>query len=450
MTREPNHHLDEVMRRADCTNKGLARRIADVAASHGAEVGYSHVNVKRWLDGVQPRGMTPVFIAEALARKLGHPVSLADIGMSAVDSTPAVSSSGYPADLQHGVEAISALARADLTGSFAVTTNIDAKGWSDAMVRWLIAPDIASEREDLRVPDISVEGVQLATALFSQLDYKFGGGYARSSLTQYISSEVAPLLSTRPEGQPPELLSAAAALLRLAGWTAYDTGRHGLCHSYMLHALHLTEVAGDRALGGRILAGMSHQANFLGQYDHAVNLARAAQRGAAGFATPTAMALFKAMEARALAARGDRKDCEVALSQAEQWLEKSVPANDPIWLGYFDEAELAAEFAHSYRDLGMSEKAITYADRAISLHGPLYVRSVSFCKAVAAAGHVGTGEVDKGIVLADEAVAVISTLKSSRCNSYIRDFVERLAPHQQHKPVADFIARTELLLAGAS
>jgi hypothetical protein len=54
--------------------------------------------------------------------------------------------------------------------------------------------------------------------------------------------------------------------------------------------LRLANAGGDRMLGGRILAGMSHQANFLGYFDHAINLARAAQRGAAGHATPTAMA----------------------------------------------------------------------------------------------------------------------------------------------------------------
>lgn len=447
---EPNRRLAEVMRRADCTNKGLARRVADVAAAHGVEVGYSHVNVRRWLDGVQPRGMTPTFIAEALARKLGSPVSLADIGMQAADCLQLTAGSSYPAELAESIAAIAALVRADLSGSFAITTNIDASTWSDAMVRWLIAPDIALGPVDLACPDTSIEGVQLATTMFSQLDYKFGGGYARTSLMQYVDAEVAPLLAAKLDAQPPELLSAAAALLRLTGWTAYDTGRHGLAHGYLLQGLRLAEAAGDRALGGRILAGMSHQANFLGHFDHAVNLARAAQRGAAGAATPTAMALFNAMEARALAGRGDRKECEAALSRAERWLEQRVPENDPVWMRYFDEAELAAEFAHSYRDLGICDKAIQYAERAISLHGPIYVRSISFCKAVAAAGHLGAGEVDRGIALAEDAVSVISTLRSGRCNAYIRDFAKRLEPYRRHKAVTDFRTRADVVLAGVN
>lgn len=69
----------------------------------------------------------------------------------------------------------------------------------------------------------------------------------------------------------------------------------------------MAKAAGDRALCGRILSGMSHQANFVGHHTQAVDLARAAQRGAKDHATSTAMALFHAMEARGLASLGDEK-----------------------------------------------------------------------------------------------------------------------------------------------
>lgn len=68
-------------------------------------------------------------------------------------------------------------------------------------------------------------------------------------------------------------------MLRLAAWMAYDTGRHGLAQQYMTKALHLARGADNRMLGGRTLAGMSHQANYLGHYGMAVNLAQAALKG---------------------------------------------------------------------------------------------------------------------------------------------------------------------------
>src|SRR4051812_14320408 len=88
MSRMPNLGLADVMRRADCSNKGLAARVQLVAQEEGVTLRCTHVDVKRWLDGVQPRSMTASFIAEALSRKAALRFSLEDIGMAAV-VTPA-------------------------------------------------------------------------------------------------------------------------------------------------------------------------------------------------------------------------------------------------------------------------------------------------------------------------------------------------------------------------
>jgi tetratricopeptide (TPR) repeat protein len=447
----PNNKLQSVMALANCTNSGLAKRVVAVAAAHKVTVGYDHVNVKRWLDGVRPRGLTPHFVAEALGQKLGRPVSLAEIGMESNDDAVVLAADRYPEDLADSVEAISALVRADLAGNAtALASGVDPAGWSDLMVRWLVAPDLAEPGISL-LSDSPIEAVSRATALFSQLDYQFGGGYARSSLVQYVNAEVTPLLAVNGgRGQPRELLAEASALLRLTGWTAYDTGHHGLAHRYLTQALRLAQGADDHALGGRILANMSHQANFLGYYDQAVNLARAAQRRGIGHCTPTAMAVFYAMEARALANRGDVRECERALRDAEHWFARRAPGNDPVWLAYFEEAELAAEFAHSYRDLGMPGKAIEYAQIAIDHHTPLYVRSISFCRTVLAAGHLGRGEIELGIALAEQVLATASALRSGRCVEYVRDFVKRLEPYNRNKTVAEFVDHTGLILSTRS
>lgn len=397
--RGPNLQLADVMRRASCSNSGLAKRVSAVASEHGVEVRCDHVNVKRWLSGAQPRGMTPHFIAEALSRKLGEPLTLAEVGMAPNDEGVLLSSLSYPERLSESIDVVVALVRADLAGSSTVGPgNLDPHAWSDLMVGWLVAPDITDATDGAVLTPSPAEALARATTLFSQLDYQFGGGYARSALVQFINSEVAPLLT---EGSySSDVLREAGALLRLTGWTAYDTGHHALAANYLAQALRLAQASGDRALGGRILAGMSHQANFLGYHNHAVNLARAARAGAHGSATPTAMALFHAMEARALAGRGDRRECGRALVEADRWFARRVPDDDPAWLKYFDEAELAAEFAHSYRDLGLHDKAVKYAQIAIDNHDPMYARSILFCRTVLAAGYLGKGEIEQALVLA--------------------------------------------------
>ena len=437
-----NIKLIELMQQAGLSASGLARRVVDLAGQHGVDRSYTHVDVKRWTEGRQPRGIVPALIAQALAIKLGRPVSVADIGMvGGLDATLARAGS-YPQTVAESAAAVAAVVQADRPGILvAGTESVESSAWSDLMVQWLLAPD-GQGAGPLEPAAQDSQGLQLAGDMFSRLDYQFGGGYARSSLVEFIRGEVAPLVQD-PRGISPEVLRSAAALLRLAGWTAYDTGAHGLASRYLTQALRLAQAAGDRPLGGRILAGMSHQANFLGYHEHAANLARAAQRGAQRHATPTAMALFHAMEARALAGAGDRRGTESALLAAEASFARRSPGEDPAWLRYFDAAELAAEFAHSYRDLGMADKAIEFGEIAVYQADPLYVRSITFCQCVLAAGHLGKGDLERGLSLAETAVTGAATLRSVRSRAYVRDFVGRLAPYRGQRLAADFIGRVE-------
>ena len=314
MVREPNEQLAAVMSRAGCSHKGLARRVCQVGAEHGVELRYDHVAVGRWLDGTQPRGLAAHFLAMALSRKLGEPVEPRDIGM-ARGSVTALSTVEYAEHTSDALDQVTGLLHSDLAGQSQHVPQLRPEAWNELMVRWLLAPDDHDdpiERDQpTQVTAAAIEAVRVTTDVFSKLDYQFGGGHARLAVLHYVNTDVTPLVRSADPESPlgRELLAAAAALLRLVGWTAYDTGLHGMAQRYLAQALRLADAAGDRMLGGRILAGMSHQANFLGYHDHAADLARAAKKGARASATPTAMALFSAMEARALAAKGDPVGC---------------------------------------------------------------------------------------------------------------------------------------------
>ncbi|HEX4812890.1 MAG TPA: hypothetical protein VFV66_09080 [Nonomuraea sp.] len=452
--REPNHQLAAVMARAACSNKALARRVQDVAASHGVDVRCDHVSVKRWLDGMHPRGLTPHFIAEALSRKLGERVSVRDIGMLYAEATPFAASSRQQQQADCLAEGVTALVSGDLSANpQVVEREVSADSWNDSMVTWLVNPVSIPRRlaEGRLVTASSVEAVRETTAMFAKLDYRFGGGHARSTVVQYIAMEVEPLLKhVRPDTTlGKQFLSETAAMLRLAAWMAYDTGRHGLAQQYMTKALHLAREADNRMLGGRILAGMSHQANYLGHYGMAVNLARAAQMGAKDAATPTAMALFSAMEARALASQGDEAGCSRALGEAERWFERRVPEDDPVWLRYFDEAELAAEFAHCFRDLGHHHRARDRVLESVQLSKSLYVRSLSFVRTILATSHVAGGELEHGLAVAREVVTTVADLRSARTRRYVREFVKQLARYGNDPRVRQFQTFTETRLARA-
>ena len=182
----------------------------------------------------------------------------------------------------------------------------------------------------VNVGDCDVDAVRMTAQLFMTLDFQFGGGHARAALGQYYANDVCPLLEGRyTEEVGRRLFSAAAEVAQLLGWTAYDVGRHGLAQRYLIQALRLAQEADDRMMGGRLLSNMSHQATYLGNFEQAVLLARAAQEGARNVASATTMAMFLAMEARAHAGNNDNAAYSRALGEAERLFEKSDVADDP-------------------------------------------------------------------------------------------------------------------------
>lgn len=442
MARDPNLKLVALLARSGCSHKGFARRVQDLADARGVRMSCDHTTVQRWLDGVQPRGMKPHIIAEALSAKLGVPVTLSDIGMdhagAMIDPDAA-----YAERFSDAVTAVGQLIRQDLAQSPATADRpVDPEIWRELVGRWFIDPD---DEPGLLLANgltsASVDLIHAATEMFSGLDYRFGGGRPRLLIAHVLDTEVLPTLEQVTPGPPiaSEYLSEVGALLRLAAWTAYDIGYHRLAQSYFVQALRLAKAAGNRTLGGRIFAGMSHQANFLGHYQRAVDLARAAHEGFRGQGTPTAIALAWAMEARAHASLRQQRECLHAIGQAERWFARRDPVNEPAWLRYFDAAELHAEIAHCYRDLGSPEKACRHAELSIQSSESLYVRSLSFCRTVLATGHLLRGELEQATAV---TTAVVDTaadqLRSGRVLAYLEDFRERLTPYKGAKPAREF------------
>ena len=236
------------------------------------------------------------------------------------------------------------------------------------------------------------------------------------------------------------MFSAVAEATLLAAWMSYDSApRSALAQRYFIQALALAQAAGDRLLGASILDAMSHQATYTGRFGEAANLARAARTGTAGIATATLTAHFHTMEARALARLGDAKGCDRALAEAVREFERRTPAEDPEWIRYFDEAELAAEFGHCMRDLGRAVDAAQYASRSVgAADGTGFVRSDFFATMVLADAHLAAGELEQGCAVALRALTAGEMIRSARCVNYLREFRQHLGRAGDATVVTDF------------
>src|SRR6266540_1930163 len=86
MRQGPNERLMALMTEARCSNKGLARRLTDIAATRNLRgVRVDHNDVRKWRAGMLPQEPKPAMIADVLTEQLGRRITLADMFTSAVN-----------------------------------------------------------------------------------------------------------------------------------------------------------------------------------------------------------------------------------------------------------------------------------------------------------------------------------------------------------------------------
>ncbi|MGW0762384.1 sporulation protein [Streptomyces sp. NPDC002814] len=442
MSREPNAQLIAVMDEAAVSNKGLAKRMTDEAARRGMDLGTTHVAVKRWREGAGIKPQTAALMADVLAAKLGRRITPGDLGFFDHTKATAPEPIGYPSTIPDLLSLLDGVTqeRADAPASdHLIVADADL---SSAVLSWMIArPDgiRADKPAHQRVGMRDVRAIRDAAGMFMQLDFKYGGGHGHKALRHYFRAEVLPLLdASYSEKVGGVLFGAAAEISQLLAWTAYDVGNHRLAHRYLTSTLRLSQVIDDRMFGARILGNLSHQANYLGNHAQAIQLARAAVEGAKGRATPRAMALNSAMEARALSNAGDGIAAARAMKEAERNFERADSGEDPAWLGYFDEAELMGELCHCFRDLKMRRDAVDQAQRAVDSTDPKYARTLGFCRMVLAQSQLLNGELEAAITTASLAVDGGDSLQSNRFQRYVTDFQNEVSVHAANPAVAAF------------
>ncbi|MFJ3333426.1 regulator [Streptomyces sp. NPDC086766] len=477
--RTPNRQLAALIAEAGFSNAGLARRVDQLGLEHGLDLRYDKTSVTRWLRGQQPRGTTPALIAEVFTRRLGRRLTAQDLGLDAC--APVYAGLEFAATPEEAVDIVSGLWRKD-SGSHAELRKIafTPAGLVVPSRDWLIGradervgraeapgarvppqgrpvgrPPAAGERPvpfmprqrgqadrgpGQRVTAGDISALRSVGELFRSLDDMYGGGHARQALVRYLEHECEPMLrGSYGEQTGRRLFGAAADLTRLAGWTSYDIGAHGLAQRYFVQALRLSQTAGDRPYGAYVLVTMSRQAVYLGHGREAVQLARVAQQGLGSSAAPGVQALLHAAEARGHGVLGEVRACTTSLVRAERALETARPGDEvPYWARFFDEAQLADEFGHCHRDLQQYRAAAQHAERALQLRAPAYARSRLFCRVVLATARLALGDLDQACQLGAEAAGQAAEMRSVRAIEYVRDFERRLEPYRDAPPVRTY------------
>lgn len=329
-----------------------------------------------------------------------------------------------------------------------------ARRWLDDLER---GSDGLAHRGRRRVGKADVEAMTAMAATFSALDRQRGGGYARTTLVQFLDQVVGPLLEgTYDDRLGRQLYAATARLNDLAGFMSFDSGRHGLGQRYFTTALRLAHAADDRVLGAHILADMAIQAQYLGHGREAIELAATGRRTATAAGSALTAARCNVVQARAHASVADPAAATAAMVAADQDLGRGRPDSEPTWIRFFDDRQLVTEFGYVAQELGNAGDVQRLAAQLrADAGGDMTRRQVlgattlasSFLPPIGRGSARSSGEVD-----VDQACAVLtaalpsaSGLTSSRAVDAVNAVRRQLAPYASRPAVRQLEADVRAL-----
>ncbi|WP_285506776.1 hypothetical protein [Actinokineospora sp. NBRC 105648] len=291
-----------------------------------------------------------------------------------------------------------------------------------------------------RIGMADAEAITSTAEHYRRLGNRLGGGMIREQVVRFVHGEATRALHgdyTQDTGRA--LFSAVAQATRLAGSMAAEVGRHALAQRYYVQAFNLAMHADDRRYAAEVLTHASRLAvqNSQAAMDerdahhnarHAVGLVRAAREVGAG-ATPVLTTQLHAVEARGLALLGDRAATTAAVDAALRAFDRTDPAREPAWLGYYSRTELYGELGQGLRDVGCPNRAVGMIEQALAGTDPWRTRSRAFAQTDLAMAYLAQGELEAAVSAAGTAVDIAEPVASQRIFDRLAVLRRRLPRH---------------------
>jgi hypothetical protein len=218
-----------------------------------------------------------------------------------------------------------------------------------------------------RVGMNQVRELTATTRMLQRWDRQFGGWVPYEAAVGHVDSAMRLVRGSYSEKIGRLLLPAVADLCAVAGWVAYDVGRHEKSLTYFALGAQVAQRGEDRVLAARLLCDLARVNADLGNAPRAVELLGIAGHVVArGGATAAVLAKIHSMEAKTYAILGRSEACRHALDRAEAQLAPGKSTDDPAWIEYFDNVQFAGVVGSCYRDL-----AAVDASEALRAEAPI-------------------------------------------------------------------------------
>ncbi|MGH3796480.1 MAG: helix-turn-helix domain-containing protein [Pseudonocardiaceae bacterium] len=281
--------------------------------------------------------------------------------------------------------------------------------------------------------------------IFLELDDELGGDVLYLPLSRYVSR-----LGINVEQESADGLAAFAQLSQMTGWLALDGNRHGAARRYLTTAVYAAHEAQQPALAASSLAYLSLQETYQGRRSQALSLARTASSVGNGSLTPLIKTMLTTRLARAHAGLHNTDDCLQSLDEMRAAFSNTGQKEEPLWISYVDEVEVAAQEGACYLDLSMPAEACAAIMRALDLLGqkaPHRVRDRVHYLVRLARCYLVQGEVEHACEIATEAVALSEAIGSARVAERLGEFYVALGPLAANKAAREFRERYVSVMA---
>ncbi|TCO45901.1 hypothetical protein [Actinocrispum wychmicini] len=429
--------LRALLDRVGWSGAALAREVNQIGTESGLPLRYSRASVAQWLAGVRPRPPVPELIAEALSRKVGHPVTPAQIGYC----------DGHDGGWQSEADPVEQLVtlagvqrRQVMRAAVYSLAALSFPRWVDAITAPVTVADDAST---LRVGCGQVEAADAMLRKFSAVDAEYGARATRRATADYLATTISPWLRAPATDQTHRALVAVAAKLAyLCGFLCVDDELPGIAQRYYHTALRMSAEANDPAGYATTLRAMSVQAYTLGHYTHAFDLAESAQTTGAAVA-PSSRAFLVGQLALAAAATGDRYRAIDHLRTAEHLLDRA--GDDSAALGVHHQSSMAHQRAAVRACLGDRPGAITALRQSIRYRPATERRSRAITLASLADLQLRQGHLEDAVASSHRFLDDYPCLGSGRADSALATLRARVRPFASNPSAATVLRRATAL-----
>ena len=438
------HPLVEARRKRGWSQEGLA------ALLQAQGLGTTRKTVTRWERGVVPDGAARAAICKLfgvspeVADRLGWPHWLPTGRIAAVSDSWD----------HHGT--ISALREV------AKDVLVDRRGFLALTGAELLLPVYAwrlnpgpwnaySDSGRRQVSSALAEEVERLLPIRRKMDDEHGGGPLLDMLhsdLRFVTDLLANGTYQADVGR--RLHSVAGEIARLAGWAAFDSGRHAAAQQYYLAALRAAAAIGDRALGVNVVGFMGIQAYSMGRTSDAVQLMDVAV-AEANAAPAVIQAMAWARAGRAYAKVGNSVAARKALDDAFKQLARVADGDTPSWAYWVDQARLTAQVGRALFDLGDYLAATRELLTAVHASGDSYPRDRATWLGRIATAQLRTGHLEEGCASGRKAVDLLSgRVDSARGIGFLNAFRQELSTYDGAEAAQRFLTYSTYRLGDSS